>query len=175
MAVFSDHAVSHVIGSLFPFLPKPQKTVFSLFITGICKARSGIMTEAARKIPGAICLRSRAKRFWRFVANKRFHPSELFLFWVRWVIVTFVQTQTIHIAIDWTELPGKIRVLMAAIPFKGRAIPLYWILIRNSSLKDSQNLIEMRFIKGLCSLLPPTLRISWCLTGGLAGRNLFSS
>src|SRR5438105_2349044 len=155
MAALSPHSVTSIIGALFPFLSKPQKKNLSLFVTGLCKARSGIMTESARKMTGAVNLRDRAKRIFRFVSNKRFTPESLFSAWIAWIIKTFIKEERITIAIDWTELPGRIRVLMAGIPFAGRAIPLYWILIRNCDITDSQTLVEERFVTKLKALLPP--------------------
>ena len=69
IAAFSPHAVTRVIGAVFPCLTKPQKKSLSIFVTGLCKARSGIMTESARKTTGAASLRDRVKRIYRFVAN----------------------------------------------------------------------------------------------------------
>jgi hypothetical protein len=155
MAALSPHGVKRVIGAIFPCLTKPQQKSLSIFVTGLCKARSGIMAESARKITGATSLRDRVKRIYRFVANKRFKPHALFRLWISWAIKSFIKKKQITIAIDWTELPGRIRVLMAGIPFAGRAIPLYWILIRNADITDSQTLVEERFVTKLKALLPP--------------------
>ena len=157
MAALSPHAVKRVIGTVFPSLTKPQKKNLSLFVTGLCKARSGIMAESARNIPGAARLRDRVKRIYRFVSNKHFKPQALFRVWIPWTLRTFIKETRITIAVDWTELPGGIRVLMAGIPFAGRALPLYWVLLRNADITDSQTLVEERFVEKLKALLPTTI------------------
>jgi hypothetical protein len=169
MAALSPHAVARVIGAVFPSLTKPQKKNLSMFVTGLCKARSGIMTESARKTTGATSLRDRVKRIYRFVANTRFKPQTLFRLWIVWVIKTFIKEKQITIAVDWTELPGRIRVLMAGIPYAGRAIPLYWILLRNSDITDSQTLVEERFVRKLVTLLPAEVTPVFVFDRGFRG------
>lgn len=158
MARFSPHTVSTIIDNIFP-LRQSQLKVFCLLITGMCLARKGIMTEMARKVPGPKILRSRAKRFWRFAANPRFKPETLMANWAKWVIRTFCKGSVLLIAIDWTDFPGDNNILMAAIPFAGRAIPLYWEFHKYENIPDSQNLIEHRFVSKLLGFIPAGYRI----------------
>lgn len=158
MARFSPHTISSIIDNIFP-LRKSQLKVFSLLITGICLARKGIMTEMARKVPGPKHLRSKAKRFWRFAANPRFKPEMLMAIWVKWVIKIFCKGNVLCIAIDWTDFPGNNKILMAAIPFAGRAIPIYWEFHKDCDIPDSQNLEEHRFVLKLLTFIPPRYRI----------------
>lgn len=158
MARFSYHTVSSIINHIFT-LRKTQHIVFCLMITGICLARKGIMAEMAREVPGSKNLAYRARRFWRFVANPRFKPETLRASWMRWVIKTFCKGNVLFIAMDWTTFPGGIKLLMAAIPFAGRAIPLYWEFHKDYDIPDSQNLIEHRFVSTLLALSPTGYRI----------------
>ena len=81
------------------------------------------------------------------------HSSQLFAPWIAWCIRTFCLGAYIPIALDWTALPGNLPCLMAAVPFHGRAIPLMWHIVPFSSIKDSQNAIEERFITQLLSCM----------------------
>ena len=125
----------------------------------MAKARRGICSEIVREIPGAVKHKHRLKRFWRFISNHRIHPPHLFAPWIFWCIRTFCSGVYVPIALDWTTLPGNLPCLMAAVPFHGRAIPLMWSVVPFSSIKDSQNAIEERFITRLISCMPENKRM----------------
>ncbi len=111
------------------------------------------MSEIVRVVPGADKHKHRLKRFWRFLSNHRWKPENLRLLWVSWCLRIFMRDRIIPVAIDWTSLPGNIQCLMIAIPFKGRALPLLWHLVRYCDIKDSQNAIEERLLARLINLV----------------------
>ena len=117
------------------------------------KSRSGLMSEMVRKVPGAKKHKHRLKRLWRFVSNPRIIPDSLIATWVSWVVKTFAPGKYITVALDWTELPGNIQCLLAAVPFAGRAIPLIWVTTTYRAFKDSQNRIEERLISSLTKII----------------------
>lgn len=144
---------------MFPKLRKTQAVNLTLGIFGLIKARSGILSEIVREVPGAVKHKHRLKRLDRFVSNPRIKVSSLQIFWCKWVINTFVPGRYVTVALDWTTLPGNIQVLMASIPFAGRAIPLLWVATTYQAFTDSQNRIEERLITSLQSIIPQDKRI----------------
>lgn len=159
LSTFSPRFVKSHINGLFPSLRKTQRTNLALAVFGISKARSGILSEIARKTPGAFKHKHRLKRLWRFVSNGQVRPDGLFETWTWWCIERFVSSRYIPVALDWTTLPGNLPCLMATIPFHGRAIPLMWRIVRYADIKDSQNLIERRFVSRLVSCIPQDRRV----------------
>jgi len=161
LSTFSPHFVKSWIKNIFSgVLRKTQQVNLSLAVLGISKARSGLLSEIAREVPGAIKHKHRLKRLWRFVSNHRIKPEKLTSFWINWCVSVFTSGKYIPIAIDWTTLPGNLPCLMAAIPFKGRAIPLLWQIVPFGNLKDSQNRVEERLITRLTNLIPKDKRIT---------------
>lgn len=151
--IFSAHFVKSLVKKIFPTLRKTQGVNLALGIFGQIKSQSGLMSEIVRNVPGAIKHKHRLKRFWRFLSNHRVKPDWLRIYWIRWCIKTFCHDNYIKVAMDWTTLPGNIQCLMIAIPFKGRAIPLLWHIVRYCDIKDSQNLIEERLVTRLVNLV----------------------
>ena len=160
MSNFSPCFVQSLLKRIFPScLRKTQLINLSLGVYGLIKARSGILSEIVREVPGADKHKHRLKRLWRFVSNYRVKPEKLFSFWIAWCLRTFSSGRYLPVAIDWTTLPGNLPCLMLAIPFRGRAIPLLWQIAPWKDLKDSQNKIEKRLLARLLNLLPENRRV----------------
>lgn len=150
---FSDKFVKRFVVKIFPRLRKTHLVNLSLGVYGQIKTQSGLMSEIVREVPGAVKHKHRLKRFWRFLSNHRIKPERLQDRWVRWCIKTFVDSEIIKVAMDWTTLPGNIACLMIVLPLKGRAIPLLWQCVRYKDIKDSQNMIEERLVGRLNNLV----------------------
>lgn len=156
---FSVNSIKGWVKKIFPDLRKTQSLNLSLGVLGIVKSRSGLMSEIVRTVPGSKQHKHRLKRFWRFLSNPRVKTGNLQLLWCKWVVNTFVPGRHVTVALDWTELPGNIQLLMAAVPYAGRAIPLLWVNTTYRAFKDSQNRIEERLITTLTKIIPQDKRI----------------
>lgn len=143
-------------------LRKTQFTNLCLSVFGLIGSQSGLLSEIVREFPLSYSLRvkhkHRLKRLSRFLANVRFRPEGLFSFWVVWCSRQFARGEKLLIALDWTTLPGNYQCLMAAIPFFGRAIPLYFRLTTYREFEKSQNLIEESLVKNILKLLPKEIK-----------------
>ena len=159
MSSFNTNSVKGWVKKIFPSLRKTQVVNLALGIVGIVKARSGLMSEMVREIPGADKHKHRLKRLWRFVSNPRIATGNLQILWCKWVISAFVPGKYVTVALDWTTLPGNVQCLMAAVPYAGRAIPLLWVTTTYRAFKDSQNRIEERLISSLNLIVPEGKRI----------------
>jgi len=159
LSSFNISSVGSWVKKIFPNLRKTQSNNLSLGVLGMVKARSGLMSEIVREVPGALKHKHRLKRFWRFVSNSRVNTNSLKITWCSWVVKTFVPGKYIVVALDWTELPGNIQCLMAAMPFGGRAIPLLWVITTYRDYKDSQNRIEERLVTSLTQIIPREKKI----------------
>ena len=154
MSFFNISSVNGWVKKIFPSLRKTQAVNLGLGVFGIVKSRSGLMSEIVRETPGAIKHKHRLKRFFRFVSNPKVKVPELIDLWSLWVIKTFMPGRYCIVALDWTTLPGNVQVLMAAIPYAARAVPLLWVTTTYRAFKDSQNLIEQRLITRLINIIP---------------------
>lgn len=159
LSSFKVSCIKSWICGIFPKLRKTQTVNLTLGVFGLVKARSGILSEIVREIPGSSKHKHRLKRLWRFVSNDRVKVGNLINLWSLWVIETFCRGEYIPVALDWTTLPGNIQCLMAAVPYASRAIPLLWVTTTYQAFKDSQNLIEQRLVTRLINIIPKGKRI----------------
>ncbi len=153
MLTFCPRFVKTLVTKVFPSLRKTQAINLSLACYGMIKSQSGNLSEIAREVPGSFKHKHRLKRLWRFVSNYRVKPENLQELWISWCIRKFTSGGYVLVSLDWTALPGNIQCLMAAIPFKGRAVPLMWHICRHCNIKDSQNKKEERLVSRLNNLI----------------------
>jgi hypothetical protein len=100
----------------------------------------------------------RLKRLNRFLGSGFFKPEIVMSLWLKWCAKRFSREGRLSIALDWTALPGNFICLMAAIPFSGRAIPIYFKIVSYGTLEKSQNSVEDHFVTQLIGLLPKEIR-----------------
>lgn len=155
---FTLEVVKSFLKLIFPKLRKTHAANLSLGVFGLVNSQSGLLSEIVRGFPKeyvfVVTHKHRLKRFSRFLANARFVPETWLKLWVSWCVRRFAKKGQLLIALDWTGLPSNQYCLMAAIPFCGRAIPLYWFLTRYPITQKSQNKFEEQLIRELVSLLP---------------------
>lgn len=159
MSSFKTVCIKNWLKSMFPKLRKTQLVNLTLGVFGLIKARSGLMSEIVREVPGSQQHKHRLKRLWRFVSNPRIKTGSLQSLWCKWAVSAFVPGRYITVALDWTTLPGNIQLLMASVPYAGRAVPLLWVTTTYRAFKDSQNRIEERLISSLKTIVPEEKRI----------------
>lgn len=159
MSSFKVVCIKSWILGMFPNLRKTQTVNLTLGVFGLIKARSGILSEIAREVPGARQHKHRLKRLDRFVSNDKVKTGNLINLWCLWIIRIFCKRKYTEVALDWTTLPGNIQCLMAAVPYAGRAIPLVWVTTTYQAFKDSQNLIEQRLVTRLINIIPKEKKI----------------
>ncbi len=159
LSSFKIVCIKSWIGGMFPKLRKTQAVNLTLGVFGLIKARSGLMSVIVREVPGSIKHKHRLKRFWRFVSNPRVKAGNLMNLWCSWAVKIFMPGRYVTVALDWTTLPGNIQVLMASVPYAGRAVPLLWVSTTYRAFKDSQNRIEERLITTLTKIIPEEKRI----------------
>jgi len=158
MSQFSFAVVKDFLTPIFPRLRKTQFTNLALGVFGLAESQSGLLSEIVRGFPTdyvlAVAHKHRLKRWNRFLANPHFRPETWLTAWVAWCVDRFTDKGRLLIALDWTGLPGNRMCLVAAIPFRGRAIPLYWHVVSYRTMETSQNRLEEQFIRNLLVLLP---------------------
>ena len=159
MSTFNICFVKSLVFRIFPVLRKTQKVNLSLGVFGLIEAQSGLMSEITRGFNREKIYKHQLKRFWRFLSNPRIKPERLMGFWIAFCLRRFCPGKTVVVALDWTTLPGNIQCLMLALPYHGRAIPLFWQLVPQWEIKDSQNRIEERLIAKFLTVLSENKRV----------------
>lgn len=118
-------------------------------------ARLGIAAIAGG-IKSSTAVRHRIKRVDRFLGNDRFDSTVVMTALAREANVLF---GSLVIAVDWVELRGGFRAIVAAAcTGRGRALPIAWAVVHPRKFRLSQNSCEEGFLRLLSTILPDPTR-----------------
>jgi len=151
------------VQSILPQMRLTRQRNLALVVLGLLQVRDAHLTisEIARAIPSKSDHWYKLKRLWRFLSNVKWSPTECCHPLLRFVLARFRVGQYLPIIFDQSTLAGKWEVLWASIPFRGRALPIYFTLFRYANIshdpEGSQNKIENEFIRAVVDLVPATL------------------
>lgn len=135
---------------------KTQMVNLALLVSGILASRSGCLSTIVRSwTVGSNHHIHRLKRLHRFLKNKAVKAEPIFR---ATAAVVWPQrpagrrTLLVPIAIDWTKV-RQFATIWAAVPRKGRALPVCFGVYHHRRLRHSQNKLE----RGLCTLVADLL------------------
>ncbi len=95
-----------------------------LLTYGLLRGRSCCLSRIARFCPVPTAHTHRLRRLWRFLRNPDFLPEQLYPQLIRALAPCWPTTLPLPLALDWTSAGGY-ELLVAALPWRGRAVPLW--------------------------------------------------
>lgn len=128
---------------------------FVWLVIGIYQSRSVYLSRIAGKIPGQAKLPSVVQRLNRFLDNPAIRVREWYEPIARqWLEAQFTTVGEIHLIVDGTKIGFSHQLLMIALAYRKRAIPIAWTWVkhvRGHSTGDKQ-LALLAYVK---TLIPP--------------------
>jgi hypothetical protein len=116
---------------MYPDLRITQRRNLAWMITGIHQSRSVQLHRIAGKIPGTARLTSIVARLMRFVNNPALRVRPLYEpIAIDWLDFQARTTGRIQVVLDGTKVGAGHQLLMVAILFRRRAVPLAWTWMR---------------------------------------------
>jgi hypothetical protein len=142
------------VEQLWPNKRVTQRRNLVWLIIGILKGRSVELSEIAATIPSQAQLNSVTKRLERFLGNAKVRVRE----WYKPVIAPVIAhlastTGVIRLIIDSSKVGHGYQLLMVAVAYRRRAIPVAWTWIR-SSKGHSSTQKQAALLSYVHSLLP---------------------
>jgi len=134
-------------------------TNLTWLIVGIFVSQSVYLSVMARKIPIRAKKLSIARRLERFVDNESVQVEEWYQSWVNWLLSSAGSGGTIHLVIDTTKVSAHCRLIMIAVAYQRRTLPIIWDWVdhpRGHCTADAQ----VCLLKRLKRLLPSGVRVS---------------
>jgi hypothetical protein len=104
---------------------------FSWLLVGLYESRSVHLSKVAEKIPGAACLPSLTRRIRRLLDNPAIRVRE----WYEPIAKTIIERLAdgeIRLIVDGSKVGFGHQLLMVAIAYRKRAIPLAWTWVKSS-------------------------------------------
>jgi len=121
---------------------------------GIYKSRCVHLSKVANEIPGPAKLLSTTKRLCRFLDNPAIHVRE----WYEPIARRWLQTQwrclgEIRLIVDGTKIGSGHQLLMVALAYRKRAIPIAWTWVKHKR-GHSSAVKQMALLNYVRKLLP---------------------
>jgi len=143
---------------------RPQERItrlrtFAWLVAGILSSRRVHLSHVASKMPGAATSVSKARRLSRFLDNGAIRVREWYEPIARALIAAVVnQGLEVRLLADGTKVSFGHQLLMVAIAYRRRAIPLAWTWVR-SSRGHSSALKQLALLSYIHQLIPPGSRV----------------
>jgi hypothetical protein len=132
-------------------LRRSQHKTLAELVCGAMRCRRVSLADIGRAMGGPAQCKSRINRVDRFLGNLRVEVVEG-LSGLVWLSARATRGQLL-IAVDWVDIRSY-KVLRAAVPLRGRSVPILFAAYYPRRLLKSQNALEEGFLALLKSLLP---------------------
>jgi hypothetical protein len=119
----SQHQFLAFVTALLPSWRKSQRRVLALAVRAMVLRPCATLSGLARALPATTKLIHRLKRLERFVSNPRLDLLEGWAALAHWAI-SLRPTGWLPLLLDETGLRDRATILTAAIPYRGRALPV---------------------------------------------------
>jgi hypothetical protein len=123
------------------------------FISGIVASKSTQLPKVASNVPDGTKPESRIKRFARWVDNDTI-TEDVYFFPYAQVLLKQLASQTLVLVIDGSAIGRGCVALMIHVVYKGRALPLAWVVRRGKKGHFPENL-HIALITQVQELIPP--------------------
>ena len=135
-------------------LNKPALKNLGLTTVAITLAKTFRINAIGASLPIRATKKAREKRFARFI-DSAFPTDAVMLQWHTFVLQRVCKDREKYatILIDETDLPHGFKALVAAVPFRCRAIPIYWQIYTNEQIRQMKYQSHNALIQAFCTTL----------------------
>jgi len=124
---------------------------FARLVVGLMHAKRLGVAAIGRELPSQTTDKHRIKAVDRFLGNKKVELSPL---WVSLLGFAARPGQLLPVLVDWTDLDEEHEVLVAAVCFGGRSLPVAWATTKKGDYRRSRNKVETDLCLLVKALLP---------------------
>jgi hypothetical protein len=116
-------------------------TTLAALISGIVGSQSTQLPKMAAHVPDGTQSESRVKRFARWLRNDRITAEVYFIPFAK-VLLTHLALQTLVLVMDGSVVGRGGVTLMLHVVYKGRALPVAWLVRHGKKGHSSENLSQ---------------------------------
>lgn len=148
-----QHRIETLLNQTLPAMRKTRHQNLARLVTGIYRAEHVHLSDVASELAGPAQQTSKTRRLRRFLANEAVTPDR----WYRPVARRLLREAAVgdsplRLLIDTLELTGERRLLVAALAYRRRALPIRWRVDRTTGVTGAE--LQQRFVERLASLVP---------------------
>ena len=123
-------------------------------LAGLYSSKSVHQSKIAAKIPGKTCLPSRTRRLSRLLDNPAFRVREWYHPLASRIVRAMLAAGELRLIVDGSKVGFGHQMLMVAVAYRKRAIPLVWTWVKGNR-GHSSSLKQLALLGYVHSLLPP--------------------
>lgn len=149
------HRIENMLSEFLPPLYKRRLDNLAWMIVGIHQAQHVHLSKIADHRPGAATLESKTHQFRRFVANEALDARAYYEPLARQLLQQAAEADAhgrLRLLLDALELPGRRKILMLALAYRRRALPILWQVWRGKGATGAQ--VQMDLLDHLWDLVP---------------------
>ena len=140
-----------------PPLRKTRHRNLARLLTGLYRAEHVHLSAMADELPGPAQQTSKTRRMRRFVNNEEVNPSRCYRPVARSLLREASQSGPLRLLVDRLELSGQRRLLVAALAYRRRALPILWRVQRQTGATGAE--LQTDFLEELAKLVPPEAEV----------------
>ncbi len=136
-------------------MKKPMFRNLLFVLIAISVAQTFRINEIASRLPIVVAReKSKQKRFLRFLETP-LPVDALKRAWFFWAVSWFSKDAGAHVylLVDETQLLGEWKALVVAIPFRHRAIPVFWFIYNDQQIRDGIYKSHNEIIQYFCEFV----------------------
>lgn len=115
---------------------KPQIVNVSLLTFGVFSAGNCQLPRVAATLPVAAGVASATQRLERLLKNRAIEPATMYASVARVMLSRFTGGR-VRLIMDATQVNGRLHLLFVALAYRGRALPLGWLMLTKGSVSSS--------------------------------------
>src|SRR6056297_2260708 len=118
--------IETLIAQMLPPLRKTRHRNLARLLTGLYRAEHVHLSALADELPGPAQQTSKTRRMRRFLNNEEVDPGRWYRPVARMLLREASESGPVRILVDRLELSGRRRLLVAALAYRRRALPIWW-------------------------------------------------
>jgi hypothetical protein len=146
------------ITQLWPHLRVTQQRNFARLLAGISQSRSVHLNDIADELPGQAKQVSQTRQLSRFLDNHAIRVRKLYAPIAQRLIAAAAKTGEIRLVVDATKVGFGHQLLMVALAYRKRALPIVWTWVRER-IGHSSSFKQLALLAYVCCLLPKDTRV----------------
>lgn len=143
----------HLIRELRPTGRITQVRNLAWLIVGMLLSRSVHLSAVAAKLPFRVTLLATVQRLSRFLSNDALHVRSWYGSTAKRLLAEAAAHGSVRLIIDGSKVSAHHQLLMVALAFRKRALPIAWTWVRGAR-GHSGALKQLALLSYVCTLLP---------------------
>jgi hypothetical protein len=147
-----EDKVDELIEQHLPPFRKTRRRNLAHLTAGLYRVEHACLSAVADEIPGSAKQSSKTRRLRRFLANEDVDPDRWYLPGAKQLLRQAAESGRLRLLVDTLELTGNRCLLVAALAYRRRALPIWWHVDRKDGVTSAEK--QEAFLEELADLVP---------------------